>query len=92
MNEYQENWDALGMAVVKQAIVDYEKHKISRDLLKKFLTSDWFQALCPLDGEALLEGIDRNQKLHGRSMPFDDEEQRKKQQWNRMYRERKKNS
>lgn len=64
-------YEALVIGIVKQAIIDYSKHKITRNQMKSFVNSDWFKMLTrKLDGPSLLSILDKNLKQYGTCMPF----------------------
>lgn len=59
MYEFYENYQMLAEAIIMQAVRDYRRcgsHQI-RDSIERFFRSDWFTALCELDGEKLIKKL-----------------------------------
>lgn len=58
-------WDALAAAIVKSAVSEYKSLDTGRFVLediRAFFRSEWFEMLSDLDGEALIERLDRYRK------------------------------
>ena len=64
----QDGWEALGCAIVQQAIKDY-KSKETRVAelirIREFFLSRWFRFLCAMDGEAILSMLDKYRRRKG---------------------------
>lgn len=55
-------WMALSMAVVSQAVSDYRKgNKESKDV-ERFFKSEWFQVLTTIDGNVILEKLEKEKE------------------------------
>ena len=65
---HQDGWEALGCAIVQQAIKDYrDKDTTIVELIRirEFFNSRWFKCLCGLDGEVILSNLDKYREKKG---------------------------
>ena len=61
-------WEALGYAIVYQAIKDYKQSDTSiRELLdiREFFESAWFRRLCEYDSEEIIARLDKYRERMG---------------------------
>ena len=61
-------WEALGYAIVYQAIKDYKQSDTSvRELLKirEFFDSSWFRRLCDYDADEIVARLDKFRERKG---------------------------
>ena len=59
MCNFYENYQMLAEAIIMQAVRDYRRcgsHQV-QDSIENFFRSDWFTALCELDGEKLIKRL-----------------------------------
>jgi hypothetical protein len=59
MCKFYENYQMLAEAIIMQAVRDYRRcgsHQV-QDSIENFFRSDWFTALCELDGEKLIKRL-----------------------------------
>lgn len=68
IQDQNDGYESLVAAIIRQACYDYKLE--SREEIKRFFYSDWFQVLTKIDGPTLFRKIEENFTLYGTGMPF----------------------
>lgn len=57
-----QNVDILIFVIIEQAVKDYKYLPNARNEIKRFFRSEYFKMLSDLDGEAIIEKLEKNLK------------------------------
>lgn len=54
-NDVEERYEDLAIAIIRQAVLDYQKYERMRKEIEKFFRSDWFAMLTNLSPKRIIE-------------------------------------